>query len=95
MTALKALGQGFLCGLIRVYQWGISPLLPGTCRFHPTCSAYAIEAVSRHGALRGSWLGLRRLLQCHPWGGSGVDPVPDPPGLRARGRSGHSDHNHA
>ncbi|UCG74601.1 MAG: membrane protein insertion efficiency factor YidD [Gemmatimonadota bacterium] len=61
---------------IRAYQVAISPLLPGACRYSPTCSQYALEAVSRHGAARGSWLALRRLLRCHPFGGVGYDPVP-------------------
>ena len=61
---------------IRLYQMFISPLLPPSCRFTPTCSQYAIEALRIHGPLRGSWLALRRLLRCHPWGGSGYDPVP-------------------
>jgi putative membrane protein insertion efficiency factor len=62
---------------IRLYQWTISPLLGVNCRFAPSCSAYAIEAIATHGALRGLWLALRRILRCHPWGGSGYDPVPD------------------
>ena len=62
--------------LIRGYQRGISPLLPSSCRFRPSCSVYAAEAIRRHGAGRGSWLAARRLLRCHPWGGSGYDPVP-------------------
>jgi hypothetical protein len=61
---------------IRLYQLTISPLLPPSCRYHPSCSAYAIEAVERHGIVTGGWLTLRRLLRCHPWGGSGDDPVP-------------------
>ena len=61
---------------IRLYQWCISPLLPAACRYQPTCSAYAIEAIEHHGLIRGGWLTLRRLLRCHPWGGSGYDPVP-------------------
>ncbi len=63
---------------IRFYQIVISPLLPKSCRFVPTCSAYAIEAITTHGIVRGSWLTLRRLCRCHPWGGSGYDPVPPP-----------------
>lgn len=61
---------------IRFYQLCISPMLPPSCRFTPTCSQYAIEAVMRHGLLRGGWLAIRRILRCHPWGGSGYDPVP-------------------
>lgn len=62
---------------ILVYRQFISPLTPPSCRFTPTCSQYALEALRRHGVLRGSWLTIRRLLRCHPWGGSGYDPVPD------------------
>jgi len=58
------------------YRGCISPMLPPSCRFTPTCSQYALEALKKHGPLRGSWLTLRRLLRCHPWGGSGYDPVP-------------------
>ena len=61
---------------IRVYQRCISPVLPPACRYYPTCSAYAVEAVMTHGVLRGGWLALKRLARCHPWGGSGYDPVP-------------------
>ena len=71
--------------LIRTYQWLLSPLLGSNCRFHPTCSAYAAEAISEHGTVRGTWLALRRIGRCHPWGGSGFDPVPPTPhdtGLR-------------
>jgi len=66
--------------LIRVYQWTISPLLGRNCRFHPTCSQYAVEAVEGFGALRGSWLALKRLGRCHPWHPGGFDP---PPKVRA------------
>ena len=68
---------------IRLYQAVISPLLHGVlgpmggCRFHPTCSAYAVEAIERHGAIRGAWLACVRLCRCHPWGSSGDDPVPE------------------
>ena len=61
---------------IRFYQLSISPLFPPSCRFTPTCSQYAIEAIRRHGPFKGLWLALRRLPRCHPWGGSGYDPVP-------------------
>jgi hypothetical protein len=65
-----------LSGLVRVYQLVISPALPPSCRFTPSCSAYAREALERHGALRGSWLAAKRLARCHPWHPGGVDPVP-------------------
>ena len=61
---------------VRGYQVSISPLLPPTCRYHPSCSNYAIEAIERHGALRGGWLAAHRLCRCGPWGGQGFDPVP-------------------
>lgn len=68
--------QRFLIGGIRFYQRALSPLKPPTCRFAPTCSAYAVEAIQRHGAGRGSWLALRRILRCHPFHKGGFDPVP-------------------
>jgi hypothetical protein len=63
--------------VIRFYRTAISPWTPPSCRYTPTCSAYALEAIERHGAARGGWLALRRLLRCHPWGGHGHDPVPE------------------
>jgi uncharacterized protein len=66
----------FLIGLIRVYQYLISPLLGNHCRFYPSCSHYAAEAIETHGPVRGTWLALRRLSRCHPWHEGGVDPVP-------------------
>jgi uncharacterized protein len=65
-----------LLGLIRFYSRAISPALPPRCRFYPTCSAYAAEAIERHGGGRGSWLAFRRLLKCAPWHPGGIDPVP-------------------
>lgn len=62
--------------LIRGYQRTISLVLPPACRYEPSCSRYAYQAVERHGAIRGTWLAVRRLARCHPWGGSGYDPVP-------------------
>ncbi|SDX46758.1 hypothetical protein SAMN05421644_10449 [Allochromatium warmingii] len=66
-----------LIGLIRVYQYLISPLLGPRCRFYPTCSQYAVEAIEIHGVARGSYFALRRLLRCHPWHPGGIDPVPE------------------
>jgi putative membrane protein insertion efficiency factor len=63
--------------VIRLYQVGLSPLTGGTCRFVPTCSAYAAEAIDRYGVLKGSWLSARRVARCHPFGRYGFDPVPD------------------
>jgi putative membrane protein insertion efficiency factor len=65
-----------LIGLITCYRWFVSPLLGPNCRFYPSCSSYALEAIERHGALRGSWLAVRRIGRCHPWNPGGVDPVP-------------------
>jgi putative membrane protein insertion efficiency factor len=64
-----------LIGLLRAYKHWISPLLPSACRFHPTCSVYMMEAIEKHGTLRGVWLGLRRLSRCHPLHEGGYDPV--------------------
>jgi putative membrane protein insertion efficiency factor len=66
-----------LRGFIRAYQLLISPVLPPACRFTPSCSAYAMEAVAKHGAARGSWLAARRVCRCHPWNDGGYDPVPE------------------
>lgn len=66
-----------LLALITLYQWCISPILGKTCRFTPTCSAYAYEAIKRHGAIRGVWLAIKRIAKCHPRHPGGHDPVPD------------------
>lgn len=81
MNILRAARNGLASALIllvRAYKIVISPLLPPACRFTPTCSQYAIEALKIHGPFYGSWLTLRRLLRCHPFGPSGEDPVPPP-----------------
>lgn len=66
----------FLLTSIRIYQWTLSPLIGRSCRFHPTCSCYTSEAIERFGAWRGTYLGARRILRCHPWHAGGYDPVP-------------------
>ena len=66
-------------GMIRAYQLLVAPILPPSCRYYPSCSHYAAEAVARHGPWHGCRLAVRRLLRCHPWGGSGYDPVPSEP----------------
>jgi len=66
----------FIRGLIKVYKWTLSPLFGMRCRYLPTCSDYAEEAIARHGVVKGGWLALKRVARCHPWGGHGYDPVP-------------------
>jgi putative membrane protein insertion efficiency factor len=68
-----------LRAVITVYRWTLVPVLGANCRYEPSCSAYAHEALGVHGPLTGSWLAMRRLCRCHPWGGSGYDPVPSRP----------------
>jgi hypothetical protein len=67
-----------LKGLVQLYRYTVSPYLGPVCRYMPSCSEYALDALSSHGAVRGGWLAARRVLRCHPWGGSGWDPVPAP-----------------
>lgn len=74
--ARRSLPQHLIGWGIRAYQLAVAPVLGPACRFEPSCSRYAAEAVERHGALRGSWLAVRRLGRCHPFGGCGLDPVP-------------------
>ncbi|MCL1850346.1 MAG: membrane protein insertion efficiency factor YidD [Bacteroidetes bacterium] len=73
---LNKLISGVFIGLIKVYQFTLSPFLGKQCRFTPTCSQYGIEAIQKYGALKGSWLTIKRIIRCNPWGGSGYDPVP-------------------
>lgn len=72
-AAFPGMAMGWI---IRAYQLLVAPLLPGCCRYYPSCSEYARQAIAEHGALDGGWLALKRILRCHPWGGHGVDPVP-------------------
>lgn len=76
MNIFKKIIASILIGIVRFYQLAISPLYPATCRYTPTCSQYMIEAIREHGVLKGAWMGLKRIGKCHPWGGSGYDPVP-------------------
>lgn len=73
---MKKIVSVLLIGLVKFYQGAISPMKPSTCRFQPTCSQYAIDAIRKYGPLRGIWLAAKRISRCHPWGGSGYDPVP-------------------
>jgi putative membrane protein insertion efficiency factor len=73
---MKKLLADFLILLIRFYQYAISPYLMPSCRYTPSCSAYGVEAIQKHGPFKGGWLTLKRFLSCGPWGGSGYDPVP-------------------
>ena len=72
---LRVLSLPFIA-LIKIYQWIISPILGPKCRFTPTCSQYGIDALKKHGVIKGMWLTVKRISRCHPWGGSGYDPVP-------------------
>ena len=78
----RKIAVGLMAAPIHLYRYALSPLLPPACRFHPSCSCYALEALKVHGPIKGSWLALRRLSRCHPiealGGGSGYDPVPEP-----------------
>jgi len=72
---LRILSLPFI-GLIKIYQWIISPWIGPKCRFTPTCSQYALEALKKYGLFKGTWLAVKRISRCHPWGGHGYDPVP-------------------
>ncbi len=73
---MKKLIQYLMCGSIRVYQKAISPYLPSACRFYPTCSAYAYEAITKYGPFKGAFLAIKRIFRCHPFHEGGFDPVP-------------------
>lgn len=76
MKVIRKIVSAFVLGLVYFYRYAISPLKPPTCRYSPTCSEYAIEAVKKHGPFKGTWLAIKRIARCHPWGGHGFDPVP-------------------
>lgn len=77
MTVIGTIFSWLMRGAITIYRTAVSPFLPVSCRYAPTCSAYALEAIERHGPLRGLWLAIARVFRCHPWGGAGYDPVPE------------------
>lgn len=79
MEIISKIGRGIVIGLVRFYQGAISPYLGRSCRYSPTCSQYMIEAVNEWGAIKGLWLGIKRIGRCHPWGSHGHDPVPENP----------------
>ena len=76
MMVVSRAMRAILRGLIHIYQLCLSPILPGSCRYAPSCSHYAAEAIQHHGVLHGCWLALKRICRCQPWGSSGYDPVP-------------------
>jgi len=76
MQGLKIVVSRLFILMIRFYQLSISPILGQNCRYDPTCSQYSIEAINKYGPFKGGWIGLKRILSCHPWGGHGHDPVP-------------------
>lgn len=76
MQSLKSVVSRLFILMIRFYQLSISPILGQNCRYDPTCSQYSIEAINKYGPFKGGWIGLKRILSCHPWGGHGHDPVP-------------------
>jgi putative membrane protein insertion efficiency factor len=86
MRTVSALVGGLIGWTIRAYQLLVAPVLPASCRYHPSCSEYARQAIAGHGPLAGGWLALGRIGRCHPWGGSGVDPVPPAAGHATRPR---------
>jgi putative membrane protein insertion efficiency factor len=75
MKFLNKILGGLIIVLVRIYQYGISPYFPDSCRYQPTCSQYMVESIKEWGVIKGTWLGLKRLAKCHPWGGHGWDPV--------------------
>ena len=86
MNAVARLSAKPLLGLVWLYRHGISPWLGANCRFEPSCSAYAEEALREYGGFKGGWLAVKRVSRCHPWGGSGYDPVPPVDGDAEHGR---------
>ncbi len=85
-------------GLIRVYQRFISPLFPPSCRYYPTCSNYSVQAIQKHGAIKGSIMGISRILRCHPFVKGGYDPVPEQFSIRRNNKEdehNHSEHEHS
>lgn len=76
MNLISKVVSNFLIATVKVYQWIISPFSIASCRFQPTCSTYAIEAIRKYGPVKGGWMSVKRIVSCHPWGKHGYDPVP-------------------
>jgi len=76
MKLLRKILSAPIVLLVKIYQWVISPILPMACRYTPTCSNYMLESLRKYGVFKGTWLGIKRIASCHPWGGHGHDPVP-------------------
>ena len=74
---MKKIISFILISIVKFYQYVISPILPSSCRYTPSCSIYSIEAIKKHGPIKGSYLSIKRIISCNPWGGHGHDPVPD------------------
>lgn len=91
---LATLARGLLIGLFRLWQIVFRPVLGSNCRFHPSCSDYAVGAVREYGAVRGGWLAFRRILRCNPWHPGGYDPVPPRDGCGPGGHGEDHDHEH-
>ncbi|MEG3617160.1 membrane protein insertion efficiency factor YidD [Magnetovibrio sp. PR-2] len=84
-----------LRALVKGYQLVISPVLPASCRYYPTCSSYTLQAIETHGALKGAWMGLKRIGRCHPWNDGGYDPVPGTPEHQDHHKQTHHTHTHS
>ncbi len=96
MPFLRALPARLLMGLILIYRYSLASIMGQRCRFAPSCSEYGLEAVKRHGAIRGGWLAAKRIARCNPWGGWGYDPVPPTSKSCAcgKGPGHHEEHDH-
>ena len=88
LSRLRLLPRNICVGILAAYRAVISPLYGDVCRYYPSCSSYALQAIQQHGVVRGIWLGARRILRCHPWAAGGVDDIPEPHSRFATTRAG-------